>query len=106
VEAVSVAFPGGEPAGPSVLTAIPGPKSLAAKAQLAASQDVGGIKFFIDFAASKGNYAVDADGNTLLDLYSHIASLPIGYNNPAMLGVFQARAGQGHASQGSAAGVI
>lgn len=34
---------------------------------------------------------VDADGNTLLDLYSHIASLPIGYNNPHMLSVFQAR---------------
>ena len=35
---------------------------------------------------------VDADGNTLLDMYSHIASLPIGYNNPHMLAVFQARA--------------
>ena len=34
---------------------------------------------------------VDADGNTLLDMYSHIASLPIGYNNPHMLQVFQAR---------------
>jgi 4-aminobutyrate aminotransferase/(S)-3-amino-2-methylpropionate transaminase len=34
---------------------------------------------------------VDADGNTLLDMYSHIASLPVGYNNPHMLAVFQAR---------------
>ena len=45
----------------------------------------------MDFAASRGNYVVDADGNTLLDMYSHIASLPIGYNNPHMLQVFQAR---------------
>ena len=45
----------------------------------------------MDFAASRGNYVVDADGNTLLDMYSHIASLPVGYNNPHMLAVFQAR---------------
>jgi 4-aminobutyrate aminotransferase-like enzyme len=45
----------------------------------------------VDFAASRGNYVVDADGNTLLDMYSHIASLPIGYNNPHMLKVFQVR---------------
>ena len=34
---------------------------------------------------------MDVDGNTMLDMYSHIASLPIGYNNPHMLRVFQAR---------------
>jgi hypothetical protein len=45
----------------------------------------------VDFEASRGNYVVDADGNTLLDMYSHIASLPVGYNNPHMLAVFQVR---------------
>ena len=40
-------------------------------------------------AASRGNYVVDADGNTLLDMWTHIASLPVGYNNPHMLAVFQ-----------------
>lgn len=47
------------------------------------------MKFFVDFEASRGNYVTDVDGNTLLDLYSHIASLPVGYNNPHMLAVFQ-----------------
>lgn len=31
-----------------------------------------------------GNFVVDADGNTMLDMYCHIASLPIGYNHPMM----------------------
>jgi hypothetical protein len=52
-------------------------------------QDAGGVKYFVDFDASRGNYVTDVDGNTLLDLYSHIASLPVGYNNPHMLAVFQ-----------------
>lgn len=82
-------FPGGEPEGPRVVTAIPGPKSQQLKAELAKSQDAGGVKFFIDFEASRGNYVVDVDGNTMLDMYSHIASLPIGYNNPHMLDVFK-----------------
>ena len=32
---------------------------------------------------------VDVDGNRMLDMFSHIASLPIGYNHPQMLRVFQ-----------------
>jgi len=103
-------FPGGEPEAPDVRGPVPGPKSLAMQAQLGSMQDAAGVKFFgaprgsarawrrrlltaapVDFAASRGNYVVDADGNTLLDMYSHIASLPVGYNNPRMLAVFQAR---------------
>ncbi|PLB55475.1 4-aminobutyrate aminotransferase [Aspergillus steynii IBT 23096] len=34
-----------------------------------------------------GNYIVDADGNTLLDVLSQIVSLAVGYNNPALLEV-------------------
>lgn len=44
----------------------------------------GSTSFFIDFEKSEGNYIVDADGNTLLDMYSHIASLPLGYNHHEM----------------------
>eukprot|EP00241_Pyramimonas_parkeae_P001964 CAMPEP_0114246170 /NCGR_PEP_ID=MMETSP0058-20121206/12308_1 /TAXON_ID=36894 /ORGANISM="Pyramimonas parkeae, CCMP726" /LENGTH=483 /DNA_ID=CAMNT_0001359315 /DNA_START=282 /DNA_END=1734 /DNA_ORIENTATION=+ len=65
------------------------PTLLAMKRDLEAITDTGGVKFFVDFEASRGNFVTDVDGNTLLDLYSHIASLPIGYNNPHMLAVFQ-----------------
>lgn len=43
----------------------------------------------VDFAKSKGNYIVDADGNTLLDVFAQIASIPVGYNNPAFLALSQ-----------------
>ena len=32
---------------------------------------------------------VDADGNRLLDVFSQIASLPLGYNHPAIVGMLQ-----------------
>ena len=46
VGVASLQFPGGEPEGPSVHTAIPGPKSKAQHAQLAAFQDAAGVKYF------------------------------------------------------------
>ena len=38
----------------------------------------------IDLDKSSGNYLVDTDGNQLLDLFCHIASLALGYNHPEM----------------------
>ncbi|KAI9323293.1 4-aminobutyrate aminotransferase [Dichotomocladium elegans] len=53
--------------------------------QLDKYQDTRSIFFVADFAKSKGNYITDVDGNTLLDVFAQIASIPIGYNNPAFL---------------------
>ena len=40
---------------------------------------------FIKTRSSLGNYLVDVDSNVLLDVYGHIAALPIGYNHPDLL---------------------
>lgn len=69
-------------------TKVPGPESHRLLEQLKQTGGCGGAaQFFGDFGASRGCYFVDADGNTMLDLFMQISSIPIGYNHPALKAV-------------------
>ena len=37
-----------------------------------------------DYQKSSGNFVVDIDNNTYLDMFNNIATVPIGYNNPKL----------------------
>jgi len=74
-----------EPKQPILKTSIPGPKSKAIINGIDTIQDGRSIIFPQDWEKSIGNYIADADGNLLLDLYCQIASIAVGYNNPALL---------------------
>ncbi|SCV04125.1 LAMI_0H13608g1_1 [Lachancea mirantina] len=75
-----------EPSKPSVVTSsIPGPESQRALQKLGQVFDARPAYFMGDYEKSLGNYLVDADGNTFLDLYAQISSIALGYNNPALI---------------------
>ena len=44
-------------------------------------QAMDSIHFFADYEKSFGNYIVDADGNSLLDVFTQISSVPIGHTS-------------------------
>ncbi|KXT14114.1 hypothetical protein AC579_96 [Pseudocercospora musae] len=74
-----------EPTGPSIRTDIPGPKSKEAIAELDKVFDTRSLNMMANYQNSFGNYIADLDGNVLLDVYAQIASIPVGYSNPALL---------------------
>ncbi|XP_050690802.1 4-aminobutyrate aminotransferase, mitochondrial-like [Eriocheir sinensis] len=75
-----------EPTAPKVLTSdIPGPASAQHLKELTAISETGAVQLFVDYERSLGNYLVDADGNTLLDVFTQISSLPLGYNHPDLI---------------------
>ncbi|KAH6646289.1 4-aminobutyrate aminotransferase [Truncatella angustata] len=73
----------------SVATEVPGPLSKAAAKQLDQVFDARAVHFVVDYDKSEGTYIVDVDGNRFLDVYSQIASIPIGYNHPAAIAAAQ-----------------
>jgi 4-aminobutyrate aminotransferase/(S)-3-amino-2-methylpropionate transaminase len=81
-------FPG-EPSPASMVTRVPGPRTEELRARHHKHQDARTVHYYQDARRSLGNYAVDVDGNTLLDVYGHIACVPVGYNHPALLEAFR-----------------
>ncbi|KAM0476692.1 hypothetical protein ACHAPX_006113 [Trichoderma viride] len=78
------AFVQGEPDAPVLKASIPGPQSQKRIDELSEVFDTRSINMMTDFTKSIGNYISDPDGNYLLDVYAQIASIPVGYNNPAL----------------------
>ena len=74
---LSRSFVSGEPS-ISMKTEVPGPKSKEIMADLESIQSMKSVQYAVDYEKSLGNYIVDADGNTMLDVFTSISSVPIG----------------------------
>lgn len=74
-----------EPTAPSIKTELPGPENKKALEKLSKVFDARAAYFVADYYKSIGNYIVDVDGNTYLDVYAQISSIALGYNNPALI---------------------
>ena len=59
-------------------TFVPGPKSSAVRSNLQSIHEMGTVQLISDLNKSKGNYLTDIDGNTFLDCFMQIATLPLG----------------------------
>lgn len=82
IRAIASVTPG---KGISMKTQVPGPETMMLTEKLNTQGGMGGATaFFGDYGASTGCYLVDADGNRMLDMFQQIASLPLGYNHPAL----------------------
>ena len=84
-EAIEQPFFPDEPTGPIIRTEIPGPESKKAIAHLDRIFETRSLNMMTNYQDSYGNYIADLDGNVLLDVYSQIASIPVGYSNPSLL---------------------
>ena len=76
-----------EPFKPRLRTTIPGPQSKKAIEDLDKVFDTRSLNMMANYQNSFGNYIADLDGNVFLDVYAQIASIPVGYSNPALLAV-------------------
>uniref|UniRef100_A0A915M1D8 Uncharacterized protein n=1 Tax=Meloidogyne javanica TaxID=6303 RepID=A0A915M1D8_MELJA len=81
----SCSIPTSEPKAPLMRTEVPGPESKKLINEMETIHQATSVKFFADYEKSFGNYLVDADGNNLLDVYTQISSLPLGYNHPELI---------------------
>ncbi|KAK6382652.1 4-aminobutyrate transaminase [Exophiala oligosperma] len=64
---------------------VPGPVSKTTVEELNPVWDSRAVYFVVDYAKSHDSFLVDVDGNEFLDVYSQIASIPVGYNNARLI---------------------
>ena len=74
-------FISGEPTAPKMVAECPGPKSKKVMAELAKIQSMPSVAYAVNYRDSIGNYIIDADGNSMLDVFTNISSIPLGNNS-------------------------